>query len=261
MNFFRLNIIIYFVLFYSVCSGQSLRRPVAAPYTGMGAYSIHHIDVFSFSSNQACLARINNNSAAVYSERRFMIRELSLYRAAIAVLTSSGNFGVQAGYFGYNGFNETQFSLAYGRKLGNDADAGVQFNYNGIGITGYGNSSAISFEMGTIFHLTENLHAGVQACNPRLGKLRRNGTEKPAAVYKCGIGFEASEKFFVSTEIEKEENQPMNINAGFQYKLIMQLMLRAGFMSTTPGVYFGVGYFLKSFRFDAVAGYHPYTGI
>ena len=35
---------------------QTLRRPIAAPYIGTGAYSVNHIDVFSFTSNQASLA-------------------------------------------------------------------------------------------------------------------------------------------------------------------------------------------------------------
>jgi hypothetical protein len=136
--------------------------------------------------------------------------------------------------------------LAYARKLGSKVDIGVQFNYNGIQVSGYGNSSAINFEIGTIFHLTDKLHAGVHAYNPVGGKYGKNSEEKLASVYTVGLGYEASDKFFISAEIEKEENHPVNINGGIQYKFLPQLMARAGIATNTSQVYAGL-VFLKLF--------------
>ena len=151
-------------------NGQTVRRPVAAVYAGLGAYSINHVDVFSFNNNQASLAQMKGAAVGVYGERRFMLNELGLYQLAIAVPTNSGNFGVKVGYFGFSDYNESQMGLAYARKLGSKVDIGVQFNYNGIQVSGYGNSSAINFEIGTIFHLTDKLNAGIHAYNPAGGK-------------------------------------------------------------------------------------------
>ena len=190
-----------------------------------------------------------------------MLDELSLYQLAVSIPTKSGNFGVEAGYFGYNEYNESQIGLAYGRKLGSKIDVGVQFNYNGIRINGYGNSSAINFEIGSIFHLTDKLHAGIHAYNPVGGQYGKNQEEKLASVYTAGMGYEASEKFFVSIEIEKEENQPVNVNAGLQYKFLPQLIARTGISTNTSNVYAGVGLILKSLRLDVVAGYHPQLGV
>jgi hypothetical protein len=63
-------LILYFFPFIFFINGQTVRRPVAAVYTGLGAYSINHVDVFSFSNNQASLAQMKNASAGVYGERR-----------------------------------------------------------------------------------------------------------------------------------------------------------------------------------------------
>ena len=274
-NFYILQHILYMnmskriyltILFFSLLVNnngysQTVRRPVAALYTGLGAYSINHADVFSFTNNQAALAQIKNTTAGVYGERRFLLNELSLYQAAVAIPTSSGNFGLKAGYYGFSDYNETQLGLAYGRKLGNKVDVGVQFNYNNIRISSYGNASAINFEIGTILHLTEKLNAGIHAYNPVGGKFGKNNNEKIASIYTIGLGYEASEKFFVSAEIEKEENQPVNVNAGFQYKFLSQLMARAGIATATSNAYFGIGFFLKSFRIDVTAAYHPQLGI
>ena len=257
----RTCLIISLICFNLLINGQTVRRPVAAIYTGLGAYSINHADVFSFTTNQASLAQMKNASAGVYGERRFMLDELSLYQLAIALPTNSGNFGVKAGYFGFSDYNESQMGIAYARKLGSKMDIGVQFNYNGIMLNGYGNSSALNFEIGTVFHLTDKLNAGIHAYNPVGGKYGKNSEEKLASIYTVGLGYEASDKFFVSAEIEKEENQPVNVNAGFQYKFLPQFIARAGIATNTSNVYAGVGLFIKTFRLDVVASYHPQLGV
>lgn len=254
-------LIVLLFSFYFNSNGQTVRRPVAALYTGLGAYSTNHVDVFSFNNNQASLAQMKNAAVGVYGERRFMLDELSLYQLSVAIPTNSGNFGVKAGYFGFSDYNESQMGLAYARKLGTKVDIGVQFNYNGVQISGYGNASAINFEIGAVFHLTEKLHTGVYIYNPVGGKFGKNQEEKLASVYTAGFGYEASDKFFVSAEIEKEEDQQVNVNAGMQYKFLPQLMARAGIATNTSNIYAGVGLFLKTFRLDVVASYHPQLGV
>jgi hypothetical protein len=261
INCLKKPFLILLLFFFSLANGQTVRRPVAALYTGLGAYSLTHADVFSFTNNQATLAQIKNASAGVYGERRFLLEELSLYQLAVAVPTGSGNFGLKAGYYGFSDYNETQIGLAYARKLGQKADVGVQFNYNGIRISSYGNASAVNFEIGTVLHLTDRLHAGVHAYNPIGGKFGKNADDKLASVYSFGAGYEASEKFFVSAEIEKEENQPVNVNAGLQYKFLPQLMARGGIATNTSMLYAGVGLYLKKFRLDVTASHHPQLGV
>jgi hypothetical protein len=244
-----------------ILQAQVLRRPVAAAYTGIGAYSINHTDAFSFTANTASLAQLKNVAAGLFAERRFMLAELNSYAAVAAVPTQSGNFALKANYSGFTDYNETQLGLAYGRKLGSKVDVGAQFNYNGIQITGYGNAAAISFELGTILHLTERLHTGLHINNPVGGKFGKEQQEKLPAVYTIGMGYDASEKFLLSAEVQKEEDQPINVNAGFQYKIIPQLLVRAGMSSATSSAWAGVGVSLKSLRLDIVASYHPQLGV
>jgi len=242
-------------------SSQHLRRPILATYTGLGAYSLTNTDVFSFTSNQASLAQLKNASAGVFGERRFLLTELNNYTAAIGLPTQSGNFGMKAAYYGFSDYNETQLGLAYARKLGKKLDIGAQFNYNGIRIAGYGNDAAVSFEIGTVLHVTDKLHAGVHVNNPVGGTFGKDQQEKLASVYTFGLGYEASEKFFVSAEIIKEEDQPVNVNAGLQYKFLSRLLARAGISTSTSTTWLGIGLTLKSFRVDVTSAYHPQLGI
>jgi hypothetical protein len=240
---------------------QTVRDPVSASYLGLGAYSNNYPDVFSFHTNQAALAKIKMVSAGIYGEKRFLLNELGLYDAAATLPTSSGNFGLDARYYGFSDYNESQVGLAYGRSLGSKVDVGVQFNYYNIRIAGYGNAPAINFEIGAIFHFTDKLNAGFHVYNPVGGSLGKNDEEKLASVYSMGIGYDASEKFFMSIEIEKEENKPVSVNAGLQYKFLPQLLTRIGISTATSLLYFGIGYGFKSMRFDVTASYHPQLGI
>ncbi len=212
-------------------------------------------------ANQASLAQLKNSSIGVYGERRFLLSELNNYTAAVGVPTHSGNFGLKINYAGFADYYESQLGLAYGRKLGNKIDVGLQFNYNSIRVSSYGNSSAISFELGSVLHITEKLHAGLHLNNPVGGKFGKDNQEKLSSVYGFGIGYDASEKFLVSAEIEKEEDQPVNVNAGFQYKFIPQLLVRVGMSSATSSAWLGLGLTVKSFRLDVTTSYHPQLGI
>src|SRR5207302_871371 len=132
--------------------------------------------------------------------------------------------------------------------------------YNHIRIAGYGNASAINFEVGSIIHLTEKMHAGFHVYNPVGGKLGKNSDEKIAAVYTTGIGYEASEKFFISTELKKEENQAVTINVALHYAFIKQFFIRGGIASGSDNSFAGVGIKWKNFRTDISATYHRLLG-
>lgn len=241
-------------------TAQTLRQPISAVYLGLGAYSTHHNDVFSFTNNQAALAQEKNISAGVYGERRFLLNETSMYTAALAAPSSLGNFGVSVKYFGYKNFNENQVGLAYGRSLGSKMDIGIQFNYYGYRVPGYSSDNTVNFEIGAIVHLTDKLNAGVHVYNPVGGQFSKTD-EKLTSAYSFGLGYDASERFFVSAELVKEENFPVNLNAGFQYRFAKQFFARAGIASATSTSYAGVGLGWSDFRLDITGSYHPQLGL
>ncbi len=237
-----------------------MRRPVSAPYIGLGAYSIYHADAFSFTSNQAALAQIKNAAIGVYGERRFLLAETSMYSAVGVLATKNGNFGLQADYFGFKNYNESQLGVAYARSLGSKIDIGIKFNYYSYRIPGYENSAAVTFEIGAIVHLTDQLHAGIHFYNPVGGALSKTRNEKLGSVYKFGLGYEPSEKFLISAEFVKQEDIPVNINAGVQYNFAKQFFARVGIASENESPYAGAGISWNNIRLDVSASYHPQLG-
>lgn len=251
---------ILFFLAVGSLQAQALRQPISAVYIGLGAYSTQQNDVFSFTNNQASLAQYHNAAAGVYGERRFMLTETSVYTAAVAIPSSLGNFGVSAKYMGYKNFNESQFGLAYGRSLGKKVDIGVQFNYYGYRVPAYNSDNTVNFEIGALVHLTDKLNAGVHVYNPVGGKFSKTD-EKLTSAYKFGLGYDASEKFFVSAELVKQEDFPVNMNAGFQYQFAKQFFARGGISSANTVGYAGVGLAWNNLRLDISGSYHPQLGI
>ena len=250
----------FFIISLNQLTAQSLRYSLAQPYSSLSAYSVQQNDALSFTGNQAALALTKQAGIGIFGERRFMLKETSVYTLGAAVPTRLGNIGIQLQYAGFKNFRENKIGLAYARKLGKLVDVGVQFNYYGYSIPAYGKASAINFEMGALFHLTGKLTAGIHVYNPIGGKLGKDKEEKIAAAYKIGLGYDASDRFFISSEIIKEEDKAVNVIAGLQYQFAKQFFAKAGFLSETGTAYAGAGVGWKNLRLDISSSYHLQLG-
>jgi len=248
---------LFFLYYYGIA--QSLRQPVSSLYPGLGAYSTKQHDVFSFVNNQAALVQIKKAAAGVYGERRFLLAATSLYTVAVAMPSSMGNFGVNLKYGGFKNFNESQAGLAYARSLGSKIDIGVQFNYYGYRVPGYNSANTVNFEIGAMIHLTDHLNVGFHVYNPVGGKFSKT-EEKLTTAYTIGLGYDASDRFFVSAEIVRQEDYPVNVNAGMQYQFMKQFFIRAGISSASSTAYGGAGIGWNNFRLDFSGSYHPQLG-
>ncbi len=232
-----------------------------SPAISTGAYSVSHVDIASVAANQAALAQLKQGSAALYAERRYLLKELNNYFGVAGIVTPLGNFAISANYAGNIEYKETRLGLIYARSLGTKADAGIQFNYYSIQPAGYGNANAITAELGAIFHLSEKLHAGLQLSNPWGGKFGNNKEEQIPSVYTIGLGYDASEKFFTCIQLSKEVEQVMEIVAALQYKIVPGLLIRSGISTATSSVWAGAGLSWKRIRLDLTSTYHPLLGI
>jgi hypothetical protein len=256
----RLLLCYVFCFLFSQLKSQTFQTPVAVIYTKTNTYSSVQKDAFSFTGNQAALAGLKDFSVGIYGERRFMLADLNSYQFAIAMPTSSGNFGLQANYFGSSEFNQSRWGLAYARNLGK-IDVGAQFNYHQIKIAGYGNAFAMNFDAGAIVHISDQFQTGIHIYNPTRVSFGKNREDKLPMIYSFGLGYDASEKFFIGTEIEKVEDQPVNINTGLQYSFDEKLFARAGVSSATSLFYLGAGFLWNGFRIDVTASLHPSLGV
>lgn len=240
---------------------QTMRRPLAIPYLNLSAYSAQQKDAFSFTGNQAALAKMTQACAAVYGERRFMLSETGSYCMAAAMPSALGNFGLQVNYSGFKNFSETIAGIAYARSLGSKADIGIQFNHYSYRIPAYSGRSAVYASLGALFHISSNLKTGIQLISPVKQYAPEGSTEQVNPFYKFALGYDASEQFFIACEMSKEAGVPVNVQAGFQYQFADQFFARAGFLGETSAIYAGAGVCWKNMRLDIAGSYHPQLGI
>ena len=240
---------------------QQLRVPLSATAPFVAAYSAKEADVFSFAANQAALANITSASVGFYAEKRFLLQELSFYGLALALPTSSGQFGLTARYLGHSAYNEASAGLAYGRKLSALVDIGAQFTYHTQKAAAQGTASAVYAEAAALFHLSKQVHAGLQVSNPTSVRLGKEGGEQLPFMYTAGVGYEVSDRFFVGGELQKRQGAALGVNAGMQYRFDNRLWARTGFRSVTDSYYLALGAGLKFAKLEAMACVHPQLGI
>lgn len=257
----KLIIFITALLYSNYCSAQFIRSPLSVGYIGIGTYSRNFTDAFSFTNNQAALSQVKEVMAGIYAERRFMLKELNLLSSVFALPFQNGAAGITAIISGSKNYSQSQIGLAYGRSLGETLSLGVQFNYNLIRIPGYGNTAAIGFEIGSIIRLTEKMQAGCHIYNLLGGKWDKEPGKKLAAIYTIGLGYDVSEKLFTSTQIEKEENQPVNVNVTMHYEFVKQFFVRGGIASESDNTFLGVGLKWQNLRMDFIATWHRHLGL
>jgi hypothetical protein len=251
----------FYLIHCLVAAAQSIHYTPASLYTGLGAYSHEFTQSFSFLSNQAALGNLSQTSAGLYAEQKYGLKELSMYMATAAVPVNGGGIGIALQYTGYNEYNESMVALAYGKSLGR-ISLGVQCNYNMIRVAGYGNDAALGIEIGSQWQINQHLFTGFHIKNPIGGRFRNTPDEKLAAVYAMGAGYEVSPQLFLSAELCKEENRPVNVQAGLQYNAIAnRLFVRTGIATATTSPYCGVGWQWKNCRADVSIRYHPQLGL
>jgi hypothetical protein len=239
---------------------QMSRTHLSIPYTGIGTYSKNFNDAFSAINNQASLANYKQSAAGIYSERRFLLKELSSVAASIVIPSKAGGIGINAHYSGDVHFNNNQIGLAYARRLNEQVSLGIQFNYNNMRIAGYGNHSTVTFEIGGLWQVTQKIRMGLHVYNPVGGKFGKQQQEKLPAIYTMGMGYEASDNFFIGAEIIKEENQPVAVNAGMQYQFSQQFFARAVVSAATGQFAAGLGLKWKRCKVELISSRHQQLG-
>ena len=252
-------ILCIFYLSAADVNGQSASSSLSFAERGPGAFSKNFTDILCLANNPAASTGSEGFSAGIYSERRFMFKELSQYNLVFAHSTTHANIGVKLHYSGFSDYNESSASLSYSRDLGK-LRVGIRFNYHKISISGYGSVSTYSADMSVIWQLTEKLRAGIQAINPIPVPFGLDKTEQYASLYKLGIGYEISDKCFLGGELYKETGKTVNVQLLLQYRLAGRLSFRGGLNTSVGQPFVGLEWFLKDLRLGIDGSYHPDLG-
>jgi len=238
------------------------KRTLGGKQAAMGNTSVTFTDVYAVFSNQAGLAGLNNFSAGIYAENRFLLKDLSMFAVALALplKRNAGTFGSGITYFGNSLYNERHINLAYGRKLFKDLSIGIELDYVGISIADYGSAHAFTFGIGAQYVFLPKLVGGAHIYNPLRWRFTDFEEDRLPTIVKGGLAYLPSEILTIAVEAEKNLDAPMMFKSGIDYRIIEKLSLRAG-ISTAPFTgTFGIGLNLGNLKIDFANSFHPVLG-
>lgn len=244
----------------SVLSQPALYK-VSMPSGFLCAYSNKQSDFFSYTGNQANLARIKGSGIGFFSEQRFSLKNNPSHQLIVVVDAKKINLGIKFDYTGFSLFNSSSLGIASAKKLSDKVDIGIQFNFISEKAAFYTRNVVLNFESGILLHLTPTLNAGIHLYNPAALFFSSYDVRKVPTVYKFGLGYDASDDFHVSAEILKEENLPVVFQTGFQYKYKKIFFAKFCYVSNIQSVCFGAGVSYKKLRTGLYGSSHPQLGI
>lgn len=241
--------------------------------TGAKAYSLAgtaslQSDLWSINNNPAGLAHLKKWQSGISYENQFLQSELANKTALFSIPVSRGSFGVSVNQFGYTSFNENRIGVSYGQILSDKISMGIQINYLSTRIgDGYGQTNALSGNVGLLAKLNEELTLSAMVINPSRAKLAELSDERYPTLIKLGLSYEFSKKVAVFSEVAKDVDFGANVRVAVEYKAIDQLYFRAGYATNPSLTSFGFGLNLTKFKldfassFDANLGFSPQVSL
>jgi hypothetical protein len=253
--------VILLCLFISttVCKGQQgFSGQGGSKSTGLGNARLTFKDIHSIYTNQAGLAFLQKAAANAFVQNRFLLSELTQATLGVASPTPFGAFGISLQYFGSSDYNEKKIGLAYSKKLMDNLAIGAQFSLLSTHISGYGNKTSLTVEMGLIYGITEQIEAGVHIFNP-IRTAILDGTPIPS-ILQMGFTYVPADYLSFSLAIEKETLTPFNVKLGLEYVFSEKFSFLTG-INTSPYSYsFGWGYHWKKYWVYVSGSTHPVLG-
>lgn len=243
-------------------TAQVINDPVGARSTAMAGVNATLSDVWSANNNQAGLAFVEDLSAGLYYENRFLLKETSYKAGAFVLPTKTGAFGVSIASFGFTEFMETRAGLSYGLKFSERFAVGVQMNYLRTSLTQeFGSKNSVTGAVGLIGKLNDEITIGAHVYNPNRSKLAEYDNERIPTVMKLGMDYRFSEKLMIVVETEKDIDFDAIVKFGVEYQFMDILYVRGGISNNPTSSAFGFGLIMKNFILEASSSFHQTLGM
>ncbi len=243
------------------CVGNE-NYPVGARASALGNASVALSDAWSTTHNQAGLGFVHTPAAGIYYENRFLIKELSIRNAVLALPVKAGTIGLSITNFGYALYNENKYSLSVGKAFSKSFSIGMALDYLHTRIAeGNGSYATIVGEIGMQAKPRKELVIGAHLYNPTRSHLGNNTAEHIPTIMQLGMGYSFSPKVLISAETEKDIAKKEIFKAGIEYQPLTNFYLRIGISTEPARTAFGIGFHIQNFQIDLSANYHQTLGV
>lgn len=236
--------------------------------TGGGAKAMAGItavqsDGFAPFNNAAWLAEIKQPEGGIFIDNKFLLKELSL-RTVVFGVPFTKTSGMGAGFYqwGFSSFKQSSATVSYGLKLAEKLYAGVKLNYFSLTLADiYGSAATFYGSAGLVAKVSEKIAFAAQMENLTRTRIIDKYGERLTSVIKIGAYYKFSSVLNLMTEVCKTHIDPISIRIGFQYSVIENLQIMAGYR-TQPHLYAaGILYRWKQLKAGIAMDYHATLGV
>jgi len=175
-------------------------------------------------------------------------------------LSKGSGLGLDVMHSATSAYAEQRFRLAYGRRLGENIFLGGSADVLRVSAQEYGSVTAATFSVSILAQALPKVWLGAKLQNPFQQKI---GDDIPISLFRVGGVWKPSDLFLFTFETEKDLERPAQIKAGFEYRPISLLAVRAGMRTgTVARAGFGAGLRLKNgLALDIGSEWHASLGI
>jgi len=230
-------------------------------YLVLNSFSQQQNGIKAFSCNPALLMNEKKRSIGLFSERKFNLLDFSLNTLSLSKAFNNGNIGLTIKHAGNLGYQENQLGVYFSKKISENLDIGVGFFYLSGRASSFVNSFAVSTNIGSVIHFSPKVILGVSLFNPinycAVERVKQRIGNKDI----IGIGYDASNTFYLGLTIIKEENHHLFFVSGLQYKMNKKAHFDLGVVSKSGSIYVGIGYYLKKIQIKCSFSSHPQLGL
>ncbi len=219
-------------------------------------------DGWSVFGNQAGMIPVNGLESGISCSNYFMLKELALKSAFVALPYDKNVFAVSFYRFGNKDYNENKVGLGFSKEIMPGFSAGFQFNYLYIHFPENDKSPGdFSIEGGIQYYMNQNLVFGAHYFNPFQSGIKTASFKyKIPCLFRFGTGYRVNETLFLACEFEKDLQFDIQTKFGVEYKCTEHFWVRGG-LAGNPELYsLGIGYSAKRLTTDFAWQYNYRLG-
>ena len=252
-----------FLIFAFGISISAENYPAGARALALSNAFVSISDTWNTFHNQAGLANLENFSAGIYYESRFMVEELSFAATSLVLPVKAGTFGFSFSQFGKETFKEHKAGLAFSKRLTKRLDAAVQLDYISARFPENEKANGFAtFEAGVLYLVKDNLIFGAHLFNPILNGFHLpEGVQKMPAVFRIGGHYQFPKMVLLILETEKNGENSFILKSGIEFSPVKNLALRFGVSGKPINYTAGMGFQMGKVTTDIGFSYHGNLGL
>lgn len=231
-----------------VASGQSVPAVLGARAAGMGYSTALLTDAWGIFNNPGGMSA-KHTTAIGSVELRPTLDGATKTGAGVVHPIKNNMLGVAVFSFGDGVYSENLATIGYANNIGNTS-LGARLTYIQYRAQSFGTQSALGLSVGGITKINSFISAGAWVQNINQPKLNKSEDQRAPMRMAAGLAFKPSEKFLITTEVEKDIELPAIYKVGFENTILKKFAARAGFNLNPNAFFFGIGYQAARIKID-----------